>query len=185
MLKLYGSAWSRAAIVQWYLEELALPYEFVTLDLKVGEHQQSDYLAINPVGKIPAIVDGNFKLWESGAILLYLAEKYGQTESTIEQRAHLAQWSLFANSTLGTEIFSPTRKEAEVARLMQPLNAIFEQQPFLMGDQLTAADIAIGSTLAYGLTMLKPDWNAYPAVLDYIQRLSDRPAFQKTIGAAR
>jgi glutathione S-transferase len=79
MLKLYGGARSRASIVQWYLEELEVPYEFVKLDMQAGEHLKPEYLAINPVGKVPAIVDGDFQLWESGAILLYLADKYGKT----------------------------------------------------------------------------------------------------------
>ncbi len=69
MLKLYGGARSRASIVHWYLEELKVPYEFVKLDMQAGEHLKPEYLAINPVGKVPAIVDGDFKLWESGAIL--------------------------------------------------------------------------------------------------------------------
>ena len=54
MLKLYGGARSRASIVQWYLEELSVDYEFVMLDMAVGEHQQPEYLAINPMGKVPA-----------------------------------------------------------------------------------------------------------------------------------
>ena len=70
-MKLYGGAQSRAAIVRWYLEELGIPYEFVLLDMKAGEHRQPDFLGINPMGKVPAITDGEFKLWESGAILLY------------------------------------------------------------------------------------------------------------------
>ena len=74
MLKLYGGAFSRASIVQWYLEELAVPYEFVMLDMKAGAHLEPDYLTINPIGKVPAIVDGDVKLWESGGILLYLAD---------------------------------------------------------------------------------------------------------------
>lgn len=69
MLKLYGGARSRASIVQWYLEELGEPYEFVLLDMQSGEHRQPDFLAINPFGKVPTIVDGDLKLWESGAIL--------------------------------------------------------------------------------------------------------------------
>lgn len=74
MLKLYGGARSRASIVQWYLEELGIPYEFVLLDMQAGEHLLPEFLAINPIGKVPAIADGNFTLWESGAILLYLAD---------------------------------------------------------------------------------------------------------------
>ena len=75
MLKLYGGAPSRASIVRWYLEEVGVPYEFVKLDLQAGEHRQPEYLTINPIGKVPAIVDGDLQLWESGANLLYLAEK--------------------------------------------------------------------------------------------------------------
>lgn len=80
MLKLYGGARSRASIVRWYLEELSIPYEFVLLDMGAGEHQKPEYLEINPMGKVPAIADGDFKLWESGAILLYfmLTYSYGK-----------------------------------------------------------------------------------------------------------
>jgi glutathione S-transferase len=77
MLKLYGGERSRASIVQWYLEELNVPYEFILLDMQAGEHRQPEFLAINPIGKVPAIQDDDFILWESGAILLYIAEKYG------------------------------------------------------------------------------------------------------------
>jgi glutathione S-transferase len=100
MLKLYGGARSRAAIIQWYLEELEVPYEFVLLDMKAGEHLQPEFLKINPMGKVPAIVDGDFQLWESGAILLYLAEKYAKTAYSSEEKAIFAQWVLFANSSL-------------------------------------------------------------------------------------
>ncbi|MGB3240036.1 MAG: glutathione S-transferase N-terminal domain-containing protein [Geitlerinemataceae cyanobacterium] len=72
-LKLYGGARSRASIVQWYLDELEVPYEFVLLDMQAGTHLAPDFLEINPMGKVPAIEDGDFKLWESGAILLYIA----------------------------------------------------------------------------------------------------------------
>ena len=63
MLKLYGGARSRASIVQWYLEELEIPYQFVLLDMQAGKHKEPEFLAINPMGKVPAIIDGDFKLW--------------------------------------------------------------------------------------------------------------------------
>ena len=69
MIKLYGGARSRATIVRWYLEELGVPYEFVLLDMRSSEHLKPEFLAINPIGKVPAIEDGDLKLWESGAIL--------------------------------------------------------------------------------------------------------------------
>ena len=181
MLKLYGGARSRASIVQWYLEELAVPYEYVLLDLQAGEHLQPAYLAINPMGKVPAIAEGDFHLWESGAILLYLSDQHDSAHS-IEQRATIAQWVLFANATLGPGIFIEASREKESAKLFPPLNTLLSQQPFLLGDRLTAADIAVGSMLAYMPMMLKLDFADYKAIADYIKRLTTRPAFQKTIG---
>ena len=105
MLKLYGGALTRAFIVEWYLEELAVPYEFVRLDMQTSAHLKPEFLTINPMGKLPAIEDGNFKLWESGAILLYLAEKYDQLPESLEQRAEISQWIFFANATLIPGIF--------------------------------------------------------------------------------
>lgn len=183
MLKLYGGARSRASIVQWYLEELEVPYEFVLLDMQAGAHKQPEFLTINPMGKVPAIVDGDFKLWESGAILLYLAEEYGKITPSLEQRAEMSQWILFANATLGPGIFVEASRERETPRLLTPLNKILDQQPFLLGEQFSVVDVGVGSILAYIPMMLKLDLSAYPAVLNYIKRLSERPAFQKTIGA--
>lgn len=182
MLKLYGGVRSRASIVQWYLEELAVPYEFVKLDMQAGEHRQPEYLAINPIGKVPAIVDGDFQLWESGAILLYLAEKYSKTTS-LEERAILAQWVLFANATLGPGIFAEASRERETPLLMTALNEIFGRQPFLLGEEFTVADVAVGSILSYIPILLKLDLSPYPAVLNYMKQVSERPAFQKSIGS--
>jgi glutathione S-transferase len=183
MLKLYGGARSRASIVQWYLEELNIPYEFVMLDMQAGEHLQPSYRDINPFGKVPGIVDGDVTLWESGAILLYLAEKYGK--ESINDRAVSAQWILFANATLGPGVFGAERREQEMPRLMKPLNDIFEKREFIAGDHFTVADVAVGSILAYIPIMLQLDLSEYPAVVDYVKRLGERPAFQKSIGGRK
>ncbi|BCL35827.1 glutathione S-transferase family protein [Nostoc sp. MS1] len=182
MLKLYGGAFSRASIVKWYLEELEVPYEFVLLDMQAGEHRSPEYLKINPFGKVPAIVDGDFQLWESGAILLYLNDKYGQTSLTPEERGIFSQWVLFANATLGPGVFVEANREKEMPRLLTPLNEIFQHQPFLLGNEFSVADVAVGSMLAYIPTMLKLDLSAYPAVVNYIKQITERPAFQKSIG---
>ena len=179
MLKLYGGARSRATIVQWYLEELGVPYEYVLLDMQNGEHLKPEYLAINPLGKVPSIVDGDFKLWESGAILIYLAEKYGGISDGAESLGAIAQWVLFANSTLVMGVFIEANREREMPRLLTPLNHIFEQQRYLLGEEFSAADVAVGSLLAYIPMMLKLDFSGYPAILDYMKRLSERAAFQK------
>ncbi|MEH1874085.1 glutathione S-transferase family protein [Nostoc sp.] len=182
MLKLYGGARSRASIVHWYLEELRVPYEFVKLDMQAGEHLKPEYLAINPFGKVPAIVDGDFKIWESGAILLYLADKYAKTPLSPEELAVFCQWVLFANASLGPGIFGEENREREMSRLLTPLNEIFSKQPFLLGNEFTVADVAVGSILNYIPILLKLDLSSYPEVLNYMKQLSDRPAFQKSIG---
>jgi glutathione S-transferase len=182
MLKLYGGARSRASIVQWYLEELGVPYKFILLDMQAGEHRQPEYLAINPMGKVPAIVDGDFQLWESGAILFYLAQKYGKMPPSLEEQAKINQWILFGNATLGPGIFVEASRERETPKLLTPLNQILEKQPFFLGDELSVVDVAVGSILAYIPMMLKLDLSEYPAVVDYIKRISERPAFQKAMG---
>lgn len=181
MLKLYGGARSRASIVQWYLEELGVPYEFIMLDMQAGEHRQPTFLAINPIGKVPAIVDGDFQLWESGAIVFYLAQKYGNMPPSIEEQAKINQWILFGNATLGPGIFVEANREREMPKLMTALNQILEKQPFLLGDEFSVADVAVGSILAYIPLMLKLDLSNYPAVVDYTKRLAERPAFQKAM----
>ncbi|QLE54055.1 glutathione S-transferase family protein [Nostoc sp. TCL26-01] len=181
MLKLYGGARSRATIPRWYLEELGVPYEFVLLDMQAGEHRQPEYLQINPFGKVPAIVDGDFQLWESGAILLYLTDKYGKSPLSPAERGILSQWILFANATLGPGIFVEASRERELPRLLTPLNEMFQQQPFVLGNEFSVADVAVGSILAYIPIMLKLDLSNYPAVVNYIQQINERPAYQKAI----
>ncbi len=134
------------------------------------------------MGKVPAIVDGDFQLWETGAILLYLAEKYGKTKSSLEERSQFAQWVLFSNASLEPGIFVEARREKEMPRLMTPLNEILGRQPFLLGNEFTVADVAVGSTLAFIPMLLKLDLNAYSDVVNYMKQLSERPAFQKSIG---
>ncbi len=181
MIKLYGGAFSRASIVRWYLEELGLPYEFVKLDMQAGEHLQPDFLAINPVGKVPAIADGDFKLWESGAILLYLRQKYGQPDLSVEQQSILNQWIIYSNATLGPGVFGAENREKEMPRHMTMLDQLFTKQPYILGDEFSVADVAVGSLLAFIPVMLKLDLSAYPAVVAYIQRMVDRPAYQSAI----
>lgn len=183
MLKLYGGAKSRAAIVEWYLEELHVPFEYIVLDLQAGEQTQPNFLAINPMGKVPALVDGTLKLWESGAILLYLAQKYDSSyPQTIETQAEIYQWTLFANSTLSQEIFTPDPADNKAEGILAPLNQILKTQTWILGETFSVADVAVGSALAYIPIALDMDLSPYPAMLLYINRLTERPAFMNTIG---
>ncbi len=183
MLKLYGGKFSRASIVQWYLDELNLPYEYILLDMQAGEHRQADFLAINPMGKVPAIVDGEATLWESGAILLYIAEKQGQLPESLPDRARVWQWVLFANSTLATGLFVEANRDREFPKLIAPLEEIFDRQSYILGEEFSVADVAIGSILSFSTIMLDLDYQEYPAVAGYIDRIKSRSAYQKAIGS--
>lgn len=90
---------------------------------------------------------------------------------------------LFGNSTLGQGIFIEASREREMPRLLTPLNQHFKEQPFLMGGQFSVVDVAVGAILAYIPVVLQLDLSEYPEVMKYIQRLTQRPAFQKSIGA--
>ncbi|MFN4844329.1 MAG: glutathione S-transferase family protein, partial [Dolichospermum sp.] len=111
--------------------------------------------------------------------------KYGKTAFSLEEKAIFTQWVLFANSSLGTGIFIEANREREMPRLLTPLNEILAKQPFLLGNDFTVADVAVGSILSYIPIMLKLDLSAYPAIVNYIQSMSQRPAFQKSIGGRK
>lgn len=204
MLELYGGNLSRASIVRWYLEELELPYEYIRLDLRAEEHKQAKFLSINPMGRVPALIDDSFQVWESGAILLYLCEKYGNESLCIPDRTILNQWILFGNSTLSSAILVKENLLKEAPELLTALNRILAKQPFLTGDRFTVADVAVGSILAYIPIVMKMDVSAYPEVVEetkqlmssidlniypalhgYVKRLASRSPFQKTIGLAQ
>lgn len=181
-LILYGGARTRAASVVWYLEELGIAYQYKKLDIRAGENKQPEYLAINPMGKVPALVDGDFSVWESGAILWYLADKYGEISPDVTTQAETIQWILFANSTLANGLFLEERREQEMPRLLTPLNEIFQENDYLMGEEFTVADVAVGYYLYIARLLFNLNWQEYPSVLNYLDRLSVRPAFQNTVG---
>jgi glutathione S-transferase len=184
MLKLYGGARSRASIVQWYLEELKVPYDFILIDMQSGEHRKPAFLALNPFGKVPVLQDGDFVLSESGAILLYLAQNYAPSyPSTPEQQAELYQWVLFANATLGPGVFGEAEPEGEAPKILGPLSDRLLNQTYLLGDSFTVVDVAVGAVLAYIPVMMPQlDLSPYPGVVAYIQRLAERAEFRKAMG---
>ncbi|WGV28929.1 glutathione S-transferase family protein [Halotia branconii CENA392] len=181
-LKLYGGLKTRTPLVQWYLEELGVDYDYVSLDISANEQRQPEFLAINPMGKVPAIVDGDLKLWESGAILLYLAEKYQQMPQSLAERAKTTQWVIFANATLAPALFSPDKRQKEMPRLLTPINQILQKQSFILGEKLSAADIAIASYLYYAKLLVPLDLKEYPEVVKYLDRMAARLTFKKTMG---
>tara|TARA_B100002051_G_scaffold99276_1_gene94701 strand:+ start:109 stop:651 length:543 start_codon:yes stop_codon:yes gene_type:complete len=178
---------------RWYLEEKGIAYELKELDLRGNQHRQPDYLAVNPFGKLPALVDTSqqgfdgqpLKLFESGAILLHLAEHHAGEIQSASQRSLIAQWLLFANATLAIALFVPSNREREFPRLMEELNRQLQPGRPLVGDQWGAADCAVTAYLAY-LPIFFPqeDLSPYPAIQSLITSTQQRPAYRKVMGMA-
>lgn len=192
-LTLYGGARSRASMPRWYLAEKEIPYTWRLLDMQAGEHRQEAFLALNPFGKVPALEDtsahapmgGPLRLFESGAILLYLADRYGQEFTSPEQRALAEQWVLFANATLATALFVESAREREFPRLMAALEQILATGSPLIGEAWGVADCAVNAHLAY-LPVFFPqlDLSPYPAVQATIEATRARPTYQAAMATA-
>ncbi|KAG2496846.1 hypothetical protein HYH03_005250 [Edaphochlamys debaryana] len=147
------------------------------------EHKSAEFKAINPFGKLPTITDGDLKLFESGAILLYLAEKWGEFK-TPHDRAIAQQWALFANSTLANSVFVEQFREKSMPDVFSTLDSILANQPFIAGSSFTVSDVAVASYLLYIPAFLPQlDLKPYPHVVAYMQRMAERPACAATVAA--
>ena len=189
-ITLYGGVQTRASIPRWYLEEKGIAYELVEVSLRSGENLQTDFLSINPFGKLPAMRDDRILdvsgkpivLFESGAILLHLAEHHGGEVSTPSDRSVISQWTHFANSTLAFAIFVPDQKAKVLPRLLKRLDDLLGIG-FLVGNVWGAADCAVSAYLAYiKLFFPNEDLRAYPAVEALIASTQQRQAYKKVMG---
>jgi glutathione S-transferase len=201
MLKLYHSAQSRSVRPRWLLEEIGAPYELVRVDLAKQENKTPQYKQIHPHGVVPALVDGDLTLMESGAICAYLADKFPAARLApavgTPERARYYQWMFYTIGTLEPpllQVFLNTVSLPEAqrsaaaaadgrAKFGESADVIgrnLGDKPFLLGDQFSAADVMVGSTVVWAqLLGLLNDW---PLLLDYANRLSARPAFQRAFG---
>ncbi len=201
MLTLYHSSQSRSVRPRWLLEELGVPYTLVHLNLQAGEQKKPEYLKINPNGAVPALQDGDVTLFESAAICEYLADKFAEKKLAppvgTAARGYYYQWIHFAMSTIEPPlltIFLHTvmRPEAErIPAIVSPardalkaalvvLDHSLAGRTFLVGDDLTTADVMVGSTLAWAQMLGLLD-ATMPATASYIGRLMGRPAFQRAM----
>lgn len=190
-LTLYGGQRTRASMPRWYLEEKGIAYNLVELDLQAQQHREPDYLAINPFGKLPALVDdslmgpdgGPLTLFESGAILQHLADCHSDDIQSPSERALTSQWLLFANATLAIALFVPSNREREFPRLMAELNQQLDPAKPLVGRSWGAADCAVQAYLAY-LPIFFPDLDLspYPTIQAVIASVQQRPAYRKAMG---
>jgi glutathione S-transferase len=201
-MKLYGFPMSpNSRRAQLTLEELGLPYEYVTVDLMTAAQKAPEYLAVNPFGRVPTLVDGDFTLWESHAILEYLVAKHpesGLGPKTPVERGDISRWMFLNAAHFGpanAAIFAHTIRlpedqripklaengKIEGNRILGVMNAALEGKTFLVGERLTIADLSIAPAVMFA-PMLGFDLSAYPNVAAWIERLKARPAFKKAMG---
>ena len=195
MLKIYGIARSRAFRTLWMAKELGLPYEHIETDI-AGGSRRPEFLAINPNGHIPAIDDDGFRLWESMAINLYLAKKYGSASglypSSLEDEARAWQWSFWGMTeverpvltALFNRVLLPEDKRDAAAadeaerQMQQPLKVLdgaLAATPYLLGQQFTIADLNVASILSWARPA-RIDYGPFPKLADWSRRCAERPA---------
>lgn len=197
MPKLYYVPRTRATRPRWILEELGVPHELVRLDPKRGETRSAEHLARQPLGHVPALEDGDVRIFESGAICFWLAERYGDGKLLpppgTQGRAEAYQWLSFALTELEPPLVEisaeerrpeggqdPARVEAAKERFRaaaRVVDAALRDRPYLLGDTFGAADVVLGSVLSWGKFVAGLD--GAPAAAAYVARLKERPAFRR------
>ncbi len=186
-LTLYYHPYSRAAGVVWMLEELEIDYELRFVDLLTGAHKQPENLALNPMGKLPILVDGEQVVTESAAIGLYLADRYaaGRLAPALDdpQRGTYLRWSLFAPSVVEPGLMAKSNdwsfKESQAGwgnyqAMLGALDSAIAPGPFILGERFSMADVILGGTLRFMLRFKMLE--SRPSFEAYAERLGQRPA---------
>lgn len=189
-MKLYWSPRSRSFTTLWLMEETGEPYERVLTDISTGANKTPDYLAINPMGKVPALADGDAVMAESAAICTYVADRYPQAKLAPPigdpRRAKYLQWMFFAPSCiepailqayLKLEIPAVSAAWGSTTQTFDVLDQALEKGPWLLGDDFSAADVAIGAGINYAIRMFKMV-PTRPNFDRYLDACAARPAFQ-------
>lgn len=174
------------------LEESGQPYERVLTDLSSGAQKSADFLAINPMGKVPALKDGDARLAEAAAICAYVAERFPDAHLAPAPDDHAARakylyWLFFAPSCIepammqvftNMEVPTSTAGWGSAQQVFDVLDAALAQGPWLLGEQFSAADVIVGSGLGFAVRAFKiiP---TRPSFDRYLDACEARPAYQR------
>ncbi len=191
-MKLFWCSQTRSMRALWMLEELGVDYDRVKVEITAGPDRPAELLAASPMGKVPAIEDGETKLAESAAICLYLADKYSLGDLSPEldaaERGQFLYWMMYVPAVVepamaekfgGWEANKYSHGWGDFDSMIKTMEQALEASDWLLGDRFSAADVMVGSTCYF----LKK-FNALPenAVLEaYIERCLARPAFKSAI----
>ncbi len=196
MIKIYGSNRSTGFRCYWFLEELGLPYETVLVDFAKGENKSPEYLKLNPNGKVPTMMDGDFVLWESMAINYYLMEKEQAMQfvgTTLQEHAEVNKWNFWAltdvsaeflplilqkyRKTPDNEVITASREQG-IPHYLAVLEAHLADKEYVALGKFTLADITVMSVVRLA-TFVDFDLSSYPNVMAWMSRLSEREAYKK------
>jgi glutathione S-transferase len=201
VLKIYHVPGTRAVRVVWLCEELELPYERVPVDFSPEYRASAEWRRLNPVGKVPAMTDGDLILFESGAMVEYILDRYGggrlRPTPGSASHAHYLQWSWFAEATFARplgEIVNHRRMfgDDSSARILDEMrdrsrscitaiDDALDGQDYLVDGEFTAADIMMGYSIFLAQWVGAMDNGEFPNVTAYFARLRARPAFVRTM----
>jgi len=184
-MKLYFNPQSRAVIAKWMLDECGADYQIVPIDLAIGENRRAEYLKVNPAGKLPALVDGEARVFENSAICLYLADRFPEANLAPKigdpRRGRYLALTIYATSQLdGAIVDSMLGVKTERQRGWTDFEwckTVVERElgagPYLLADQFTAADVMIGSTFIWQRMM--GNTSGRRTIDAYVDRLLARP----------
>jgi glutathione S-transferase len=193
-LTLYHASPSRSSVTLWMLEEVGEPYDIKLIKLADNEQHRPDYLALNPLGKVPTLVHKGAAITEVAAICAYLADEFPARRLNIPvgtpQRGVYFKWLFFAPSVIepaaNDKVFprkEPPRATAigyrELDQVLDVVAKAVAPGPYILGEQFTAADVVVGSLINWGMMFgfipRRPEFEAYAA------RITARPAAQRAI----
>ena len=192
-MKLFWSPQTRSARAVWLLEETGLDYEIEEVDIRSPDRKDSaEFRAASPMGKVPALVDGDVKMSESAAIALYVADRYcaGTLAPSLDDssRGKFLYWIMYTPAVIEPAMSEKFNKvESNRGRsgwgdfnlMIETLEAALQDKTWLLGDQFTAADVLVGSSVVF---MRMFDMLTDSAVLNaYADRCLARPAYKKSL----
>lgn len=198
MLTLYHVPLSRSLRVRWLLEELGLPYQLETRSF--AELKRPEHLALHPLGKVPALADGDVVLYESGAILQHLLERYGEgrlePKPGTPERSLYWQWFHYAEASVTPPLGLIVRHtvllpeaeripavavwaRAQAAQMLAPVERALAGRSWLL-PELSAADLMMGYSVKLA-SLLRLTGDATPNLTAYLARCEERPAYQRAV----
>jgi glutathione S-transferase len=195
---LYYHPMSRARIVHWMLEEVGAPYRIELISFDKGEHKKPGFLAVNPMGKLPALVHRGVSVTETAAICAYLADAFPSAglapAPTSPERGTYYRWMFFGSGCVEpamidrmTQRPASSKPSANGYGCYEDTIDVLEKQltpgPYILGDRFSAVDVYVGSQIGFG--MMTKSLDPRPVFGAYLGRLEQRPAYKRALAQSQ